>query len=63
MDDKTKKELQAMIDKNYELAKHNVEQKKSMGWSTVKLEDELMFFICWDLQRLFGLDLKGVIPE
>ena len=63
MDDKTKKELQDFIDRDFELAKKSVKESKKKYGIKKDFEGSFCFFVCWDLQRQYGLDLKGVIPE
>lgn len=63
MDDKTKKELQDFIDRDFELAKKDVKESKGKYGIDKDFERSFCFFVCWDLAREFGLDLKGVIPE
>ena len=57
------KEIQEAIDRSYELAKRDVKESKEKYGIEKDLERSFCFFVCWDLQRQFGLDLKGVIPE
>ena len=63
MDDKTKKELQDFIDRDFELAKKDVKESKEKYGIEINFVRSFCFFVCWDLARQFGLDLKGVIPE
>ena len=63
MNEELKAELQAIIDRDYELAEKQVVEMKKKHNIKVDLNDKFCFFVCWDLQRQFGLDLKGVIPE
>ena len=57
------KELQKIIDDNFELAKKNVKESREEYGIEKDFESCFCYFICWDLARQFGLDLKGVIPE
>ena len=63
MNEELKKKLQEIIDHDFELAKKNVEESKKEHRPSKSLEDSFCFFVCWDLQNTFGLDLKGVVPE
>ena len=63
MNEELKAKLQAMIDHDYELAKEQVKEQKEKYNINADLNDKVCFFVCWDLAREFGLDLKGVIPE
>ena len=63
MNEELKAKLQAIIDHDFELAKKNVEESKKKHRLSKSLKDSFCFFVCWDLQNEFGLDLKGVIPE
>ena len=62
-EEKILKEMQEAIDRSYELAKRDVKESKEKYGIEKDLERSFCFFVCWDLQRQFGLDLKGVIPE
>lgn len=61
MNEEAKKELQDFIDRSYELAQKHV--AKAEGRPKPNLVDTFCYFICWDLAREVGLDLKGAIPE
>ena len=61
MDNKTKEKLQALIDHDYELAVKEVARLKEEGLKTPNVQDSFCYFVCFDLAREFGLDLKGVI--
>lgn len=63
MNEKTKKELQGLIDRSYELAKKHVAKAEAEGRMKPNLVDTFCYFVCWDLARECELDLKGVIPE
>lgn len=63
MAEKILKEMQEAIDRNYELAKKDVKESKEKYGIEKDFERSFCFFVCWDLQNTFGLDLKGVIPE
>lgn len=63
MPEETKKKLQEIIDHDFELAKKQVEELHKKDIKTANLTDTFTYFVCWDLARQFGLDLKGVIPE
>lgn len=63
MDEKLKAKLQAMIDRDYELAEKHVAKAEAEGRPKPNLVDTFCYFICWDLAREVGLDLKGAIPE
>ena len=63
MDEKAKKELQDIIDRSYELAKEYVAKAEAEGRQKPNLVDTFCYFVCWDLAREVGLDLKGAIPE
>ena len=62
-EEKILKEMQEAIDRSYELAKRDVKESKEKYGIEKDLERSFCFFVCWDLQRQFGLDLKGVVPE
>ena len=62
-EEKILKEMQEAIDRSYELAKRDVKESKEKYGIEKDLERSFCFFVCWDLQNTFGLDLKGVIPE
>lgn len=61
MDNKTKEKLQALIDHDYELAVKEVARLKEEGLKTPNVQDSFCYFVCFDLAREYGLDLKGVI--
>lgn len=63
MDEKLKAKLQAMIDRDYELAEKHVAKAEAEGRPKPNLVDTFCYFVCWDLAREVGLDLKGAIPE
>ena len=63
MNEETKKELQDIIDKNYELAKKSSKEFEEETGIKTDVEKRFCYFVCWDLQKQFGLDLKGAIPE
>lgn len=63
MNEKAKKELQDFIDRSYELAQKHVAKAEAEGRTKPNLVDTFCYFICWDLAREVGLDLKGAIPE
>ncbi len=63
MNEELRVQLQAIIDHDYELAKEQVKEQKEKYNINADLKDKFCFFVCWDLAREFGLDLKGVIPE
>ena len=60
MNEELKAELQAIIDHDYELAKKQVAESKEKYNINKDLEDTFCFFVCWDLARNYGLDMKGV---
>ena len=60
MDNKTKEKLQAMIDHDYELAEKHVKEMKRKYGIRSDLLDSFCRFVCFDLAREFGLDMKGV---
>jgi hypothetical protein len=60
MNEELKKKLQSMIDHDFELAEKEVARLKAKGWKTPNVQDTFCFFVCWDLAREFGLDMKGV---
>lgn len=63
MNEETKKKLQEIIDYDFELAEKSIKDfEKETGIKT-DMKDRFCFFVCWDLQKQFGLDLKGVIPN
>ena len=62
MNEEAKKKLQAIIDHDYELAKEHVAKAQAEGRMS-NLDNTFCFFVCFDLVREYGLDLKGVIPE
>ena len=60
MDEELRAKLQAMIDHDFELAeKHVAEMKRKYGIKS-DLADSFCLFVCFDLARKFGLDMKGV---
>lgn len=61
MNEELKAKLQAMIDHDFELAEKQVAEVKKKYNIKANLTDTFCFFICFDLAREFGLDLKGVI--
>ena len=63
MDEEAKKELQGFIDRSFELAQKHVAEAEAEGKIKPNLVDTFCFYVCWDLAREFGLDLKGAIPE
>ena len=63
MTEELKKELQEIIDHDFELAKTSVKESVEKYGIKADIKEKFCFFICWDLQRQFGLDLKGVIPD
>lgn len=63
MDEKTKKELQDFIDRDFELAEKSIKEFEKETGIKANVKDRFCFYVCWDLQKHFGLDLKGVIPE
>lgn len=63
MDDKTKKELQDFIDRDFELAEKSIKEFEKETGIKANMKDRFCYFVCWDLQKQYGLDLKGVIPE
>ena len=63
MDEEAKKELQGFIDRDFELAKKSVKESAEKYGIKTDVKEKFCFFICWDLARQYGLDLKGVIPE
>ena len=63
MNEKAKKELQDLIDRNFELARRHVAKVEAESRTKPNLVDTFCYFICWDLAREVGLDLKGAIPE
>ena len=62
MPEETKKKLQEIIDHDFELAKKSAKEFEEEKGIKVDVEKRFCFFVCWDLQNQFGLDLKGVIP-
>lgn len=60
MNEELKAKLQAMIDHDFELAKEQVREQKEKYNINADLKDKFCFFVCWDLKREFGLDMKGV---
>jgi len=63
MPEETKKMLQEIIDHNFELAKKTKEESLNEHGIEKDIVRTFCYFVCWDLQREFGLDLKGVVPE
>lgn len=63
MNEKAKKELQDFIDRSYELAQKQVAEAEAEGRTKPNLVDTFCYFVCWDLAKGVGLDLKGAIPE
>ena len=63
MNEELKKELQEIIDHDFELAKKTEEETFHKYGIHKDVERTFCYFVCWDLQRQFGLDLKGVVPE
>ena len=62
MNEEAKRKLQAIIDHDYELAKEYVAKAQAEGRMS-NLDNTFCFFVCLDLAREYGFDLKGVIPE
>jgi hypothetical protein len=60
MDEETRKKLQEVIDHDYELAKRHVKEMKEKYNINSDLTEKFCFFVCWDLKRMFDLDMKGV---
>ena len=63
MNEKAKEELQGLIDRSFELAQKHVAKAEAEGRQKPNLVDTFCYFVCWDLAREVGLDLKGAIPE
>ena len=63
MNEELKAKLQAMIDRDYELAEKQVVELKKKHNIKGNLNDIFCYFVCFDLAREVGLDLKGAIPE
>ena len=63
MDEKTKKELQDFIDRDFELAEKSIKEFEKETGIKADVKDRFCYFVCWDLQKQYGLDLKGVIPN
>jgi hypothetical protein len=55
--------LQEVIDYDFELAKQQVVEQKEKYNINSDLKAKFCFFVCWDLKRIFDLDMKGVIGE
>ena len=60
MNEELKTKLQALIDHDYELAVKEVTRLKAEGLKTPNVQDSFCYFVCFDLAREFGLDMKGV---
>jgi hypothetical protein len=60
MDEELRAKLQTIIDHDYELAKEQVAEQKEKYNINSDLKDKFCFFVCWDLKRMFDLDMKGV---
>lgn len=60
MNEELKAKLQAMIDHDFELAEELVKKMKSEYGIRSDLLDNFCRFVCFDLAREFGLDMKGV---
>jgi hypothetical protein len=63
MDEELRAKLQEMIDHDFELAKQQVVEQKEKFNINSDLKEKFCFFVCWDLKRVFDLDMKGVIGE
>ena len=63
MPEETLKKLQEIIDYDFELAKKSSKEFEEETGIKTDVEKRFCYFVCWDLQKQFGLDLKGVVPE
>lgn len=63
MNEELKKKLQEIIDHDFELAKKTEEECFQKYGTQKDIEKTFCKFVCWDLAKRFGLDLKGVVPE
>lgn len=60
MNEELKAKLQAMIDHDYELAEEHIKEMKRKYGIRSDLLDNFCRFVCFDLAREYGLDMKGV---
>lgn len=64
MNEEAKKQLQDLIDRDFELAQKHIKLAETEGWKyKPNMADTFCFMVCFDLARQLGLDLKGAIPE
>ena len=64
MNEEAKKVLQGFIDHAFEFAKEReTKREKPILTKELDFREAFYFSICFDLQNVLGLDLKGVIPE
>ena len=59
MTEEEREKLQAMIDHDFELAKKHVKEMKEKYNTKSDLMDSFRYFVCYDLESYFDLDMKG----